>query len=103
MSQPLRNLSMLLGTIWSEVLLVAGLALALAPPIGADRLLPAMTLWSAGSFVAMWLVIDRLVPDARPSVVRSLKLANAAVFWVCGSIWVYSIATGQPLTIGLAQ
>lgn len=99
MSRPLCIVSVLIGTFWSQVLLVAGLALLLTPVVSDGRRIAGLALFGAGCFVAMGLVIDRLVPEAGPVVVVPLKLAAVLAFWVCGGVTVYRIATGQGIDL----
>lgn len=95
MARPLHYGSMLLGTIWAQSLLLAGLTLLFSAPLTIQRLMPALAFLSAGLFVAMWLVIDKLVRQASTAVVGLLKVAVGLVFWVAGGLTVYTLLTGQ--------
>jgi len=99
MSRTFPILSLVLGTCWAQGLLVAGYALLLGPIFDDARLLLGLSMLGAGAFVAMGLVIDRLVPDAGGWVVVPLKLSAAALFIGCGGMSVYGVVTGQPLTL----
>ncbi|MFN3165805.1 MAG: hypothetical protein ACE37H_01940 [Phycisphaeraceae bacterium] len=99
MSRPTRILSVLLGACWAQGLLVAGIALLLAPQANEAWLLLGLSLVGGGAFVAMGVVIDRLVPDAGALVVLPLKLVASAIFIGCGSLTVYGVLTGQPVSL----
>lgn len=96
MSRPLRILTLLIGILWAQALMVSALSLLFTPAPAGDRLVLGIGLFAAGAFVAMCLVIDPLVPGAGPVVVVPLKLAAGLVFWACVALSVYGIAFGQP-------
>ena len=98
MSRPLGILTMLIGAFCGQVLLVGGLSLLFGETgLTTERYAASVALLGAGLLVAMWLVIDRLVPDATVIVVVPLKLAAFLAFALGGSITVYTIVSGQPI------
>lgn len=86
----------LTGFCWAQCMLVLGLLL-LMPAVNRDNG-PAfgLALVAAGLFLAMWLVIDRLVPDASRFFTGTLKLVLLVVFYACGSAALY----GWSATVG---
>lgn len=86
---------MALGIGWSQALLVAGLWLIFATTLHLARLVPAAGLIAAGLFVAMWLVIDRLVPDAGAWFVAGLKLLALLLFYAASGLALYGVVTGR--------
>lgn len=94
MNQPLRKTVLLVGACWAEVLLVAGVWVLLAGLPLSARLAPGLVFVSAGLYVAMMLVIDRLVPDAGRVMVGSLKIAVVLVFCTCTVLTLYALLSG---------
>ena len=74
----------LTGFCWAQSMLVLGLVWLM--PATAHEGGPAygLAMIAAGLFLAMWLVIDRLVPDASRVFTGTLKLAALVVFYGCG-------------------
>lgn len=98
---PLRVWSLLLGTAWSQALLVCGFALVLTRPATEQRVIAAAALLAGGALVAMMMVIDRLVPDASRRVVIPLKLGTLLVFAGCTTLTLYRMTTGESLPLPL--
>lgn len=95
MNRPTSILMMVLGFGWAQSLLIAGLSLMFATTVSLHRLVPAVGLIGAGLFVAMWLVIDRLVDGVKPSFVSGLKFAAVLLFYTATAVTVYGIFTGR--------
>jgi len=84
-----------LGVGWAQSLLVLGLWLLFATALSSHRLIPAAGLIAAGLFVAMGLVIDRLVPDAQPGFVGLLKHFCTLLCYTATAVSAYAILTGR--------
>lgn len=102
MSRRTRNLVLVIGTAWAQVLLVAGCVALFGIGQAGTHLLAGAAFVSAGLFVAMALVIDPLVPKAGRGFVFGLKLAAVFVFLVCSGLAVYGILSGRAAAIMLA-
>lgn len=94
MGQTLRLSRVVLGLIWSGLLVCIGLwLLRTAPP-------PAwLCSVTAGQFVLMVLVCDHVCPAADRVVTGMLKLTAAMVFWLALglSLWMYGSAIAAML------
>lgn len=95
MRRPAHILVVSLGIGWSQSLLVAGLWLIFATALPHARLVPAVGLIGAGLFVAMWLVIDRLVSEAGARFAAGLKLLALGVFYAASALALYGVVTGR--------
>jgi hypothetical protein len=64
--------------------LVLGLVLLVPDPIRGDTRVMGLSMIAAAFFLAMWLVIDRLVPKAGRVFTGTLKLSAVVLFYACG-------------------
>lgn len=73
------------GLGWAMSMLILGLAsMMLTSPWG-HHLAVGLALVGASLFVVMWLVLDRLVPDAGRVFTGTLKLVALVLFYACGT------------------
>lgn len=85
----------LLGFCAAQAMLVTGLSMAIgllvfdvSPAIG-------WALIAGGFMLAMFAVIDPLVPEATPFFTGAIKLAVLGVLLLSTALTVYSVITGQ--------
>jgi len=69
---------------WALSVLVLGLVLLMPDTDRGDTRLMGLAMVAAAAFFVMWLVIDRLIPDAGPVFTGTLKLAALVVFYASG-------------------
>lgn len=89
----------LFGTVCAQILLVVGVGWVLWSIEENWRLMPGLAFIGAGFFVAMSLVIDRLVPDATQGFVLSLKLVCVLTCSVCGGLTVFGLLSGRAIVL----
>lgn len=79
----------LTGFCWGQCMLVLGLLLLVPTVPRGSGPATGLALVAAGLFIAMWLVLDRLVPEANRFLTGTLKLVTIVVFYACGSAALY--------------
>ncbi len=73
---------------WAQSMFVLGLSQLVSqmPEMPADmQLTMGLAFVAAGLFLAMWLVIDPLVPQAGRIFTGTLKLAMVVLFYICSA------------------
>ena len=82
---------MLTGFAWALSALVLGLTLMLPALRGEGDFVMGLAFAAVGLFLAMWLVIDPLVPQAGPFFTGTLKLLAVVLFFASGFATLYGI------------
>lgn len=81
----------LIGLFWAQSILVLGLALMLPALRGEGDPVMGLAFVSASLFLAMWLVIDFLVPQAGQIFTGTLKLLTVVLFFASGVATLYGV------------
>ena len=76
----------LINLAWALSVLVLGLYLLIPDALGGDTRVMGLAMVGASLFLVMWLVIDRLVPNAGRWFTGTLKVSAIVVFYASGVI-----------------